>query len=101
MRLQRPVQPAAVGLQDPTAASSPWSTPSTPARLCAPSSTASPSLVSAKALETRVTSSIPPPVASSSRESLLDSGSLQVPPFSNSGFITFILTLYSSFGIKT
>jgi hypothetical protein len=66
-------------------ASSPWSTPSTPARLCTPSTTASPTLVSAKALEMRATSSIPPPVASSSRESVLDSGSLQVPPFSKSG----------------
>jgi hypothetical protein len=63
-------------------ASSPWSTPSISARSCAPSSTASPTMVSAKALETRVTSSIPPPVASSSRESVLDSGSLPVPPFS-------------------
>jgi hypothetical protein len=67
-------------------ASSPWLTNTTPStRSCAPSTTASPTSFSAEALQSRVTSSLPPPVVASSRESVLGSGSLQLPPFSRTG----------------
>jgi hypothetical protein len=65
---------------------SPWSTSLTSTSSCSTSSTALPTLVSASALETRISSSIPAPASSSSsRQSVLTSGSSQLPAFSKSG----------------
>jgi hypothetical protein len=77
-------------------ASSPWTSPSSTAGLSLPSpwstssfstsSTALPTLVSGSALETRISRSIPAPAtSSSSRQSVLTSGSFQLPAFSKSG----------------
>jgi hypothetical protein len=70
----------------PVVKSSPWSVSATPSTWSFTTpTTPSATSVSADALQSRVTASLPAPVSVSARDSVLTSGSLQLPPFTRTG----------------